>query len=261
MPTCEYRHPLRTIVLTYRLQAGLLSLEEYHETATVDSATPSGADVVVHHGDAVATHSYPVLTDNAERRIFELDHFLQEVTSLEHHIVAIESRGTYQGSAWTTLMGVDKCGRHNVSDIEGILATARLDEPTVYVGRSGSRWWVLDAGSTVEHVLCIPVSEGASTSHADVLDSVQQMLDFKGRRCTVFGDAVTPQDLVGIQQRVGKQFHVVERFQPFRHVLSKLTAESERRVLSRSHMLGCMVGAMLLHEGLVAPVSVELETA
>lgn len=254
MPICEYQHPLRTIQFGYELEGDVIRLTSYKEEDAVTVPTNSDADVVVIHGANIVHHSYPVLTDNNERRSFELREFLQDFDINRDRIVVIPSGGTRDGTAWSTILGIIRAPYNTVTDLECLLAVSSIADPAVYIGFTGKAWCLTETTDGIRHLSYRAASTDADET-TDAIALVQSVLEdyaFEARRLVVYGDAVTPELLKELQKHYGSIFDSVERFQPFRLIRSSVPADVGTRILSRAHILGCAVGAMLIQQGIVS---------
>ncbi len=250
MPTCEYRHPLRTVTTRWEVDNNVLRIVEYEEFAprTIDDAAVS--DVLVVHSDAVLSHSYPVDGDDSERSSFELERFLAEAHPEHDRLVAIPGVGLLYGTSWTTILAMPT---GTLSDIEGVLAAALLGEPCVMAGRLGRHWWLATIDQSVACLCRLPFNETLDPAHdlTNILTEFSANANLLPQRLVVFGDHVTPSFLVGLQADWAGTFTTIERFQPFLHVRSSLDSSTGDRVIARAHLLGSLVGVMHLHTGLL----------
>ena len=253
MPICEYQNPLRTVRFGYELEQDVIRLISYTEDDAVTAPKDSDADVVVIHGANIIHHSYPVFTDNGERRTFELNEFLQELEVNRDRVVVIPSGDSSEGTAWSTILGIIRAPANVLTDVECLLAVSRIDSPAVYIGFTGKAWWLSESTDSIRQLSCLAAST-ATDETDDAVAIVQNVLEdysFEARRLVVYGDAVTPGLLKELQKRFLSSFDIVERFQPFRFIRSNVPMDVGQRILSRAHILGCAVGAMLIQQGIV----------
>jgi hypothetical protein len=254
--------------MQWTVEHGVIRLIGYAEDDALTVSEPSQADVLIVASDHVVSHAYPVEADDAERRLFELEQFLAEVDRDTDHLTIVPSTGRMYGGAWSTILSIPNSSHLSAllfSDIEATLAALLLDPFSVAIGRCGTSWWLAEAGQSegVHQLIRVPVDEQRAAPH-DLQDQLMEFLasaDVQADRLVVFGDQVSPSLLAMLSQDLGARFTSIERLQPFHHVRASLDADAGGRVLARAHVLGCMVGAIHVHAGLVHAPSQPLALA
>lgn len=255
MPICEFQHPFKTVRFGYDATDKIVTLRSYEEVNTDNNVNTAEATTIVVANSNIVHHAYPVVNDNQERREFELLQFISELAPETDRIVAIPSHRDQDNTYWSTLIGIANAPLQAVTELECVLAVASLDQPATYLGCSETMIWLSGVRQTVQHLEASHRTNGL-TVYDDIIRLIGEVNDnsgseFEGRRLVLYGDRITPELLTMLRQNLVQHFDVVERFQPFRLVKSNLSAEIGKRILSRSHILGCLVGAMYLEQGLV----------
>jgi hypothetical protein len=244
MPTCVYRHPLRTIAVTWEVEEdGIPVLTDYADANPSVGLKDVHADVLMVHTDDVITHRYPDAGFDAERESFEVDAFLPEVDVATSRLVALPCRGQLYDSTWSIVLS---CPEGSITDIECDMKAIALDGEALFVGRRGLWWWCGGVDRTGQ---LIHLERQAHPNDEALMDHLTSMIDTAvmagcGRRLVLFGDIVTPTLMKDVARGTQGRFDVVERSNPFRHVRATLAREHQQNLLRRSHLLGAFVGAV-----------------
>lgn len=260
MLTCEYRHPWRTVRFEFDTVDTIPRILSYREHDAVTISAPPTANITIASSNDVISHAYPTNDEDASQREFELQQFVEELHPRTDRLVVVSTDRLFEGTAWSTILGIKGATEGMYTDIEGILAAACADQPSAYIGCLGNSWWFAEVENKPRALIRFSDADGSDpyATVTGIIDHLMANNELSSRRLTVFGHSVSAALLVAIQKQYIKQFDSVERFQPFRHVHATLPTDIAGKVLARSHVLGAAVGVMMMATGMVDPVALPL---
>jgi len=267
-----YFHPQRTIVSRWVMDAGVPTLTLYQEVGTevpLSNVISSSDDVTaVIHSSNVVLHSYPIdpEEDLAERRTFEIATCLPHLHADDDVVLDVSMAALLHKTQWQGLLvfggGKTKCllesltGRYTIVpdillDVQAALATVPVQaSPWVLIGKRGATWYRVLIG--VDHTLQYLdtyLAEPTLSAGEVVRDAVLELRAATGafiERVLLFGDGLTKSTFEDIKETVLHSGIEAGRLQPFRTVRAEIDPETKAKIVSKSHLLGPLVGAALL---------------
>lgn len=250
MPYCDFLHPLRSIRVGWETCDGEISLIEYTEREPDLLSPDEQTAVVITPAADLVVHRFPTIRRTAHRYVFEAEQFFTDAERSAMNLFSIKGADTSASRQWDVIMGYSSRGLTNpVNEIVAACMATVPDGDCFVCGVFPDRIVVaLQQGSITD-------IRSVSWRNRSVGEELRATLTLMAHDHLVsslplvlFGDALSRQTLNILMDQKPAVAGEIKRLQPFRHISSTLDDDSNRRILSRTHILGCIVGAIFMHE-------------